>query len=170
MTGREIAAALALVIVAVVLQGALFGEGRIQPFGASPNLVVVVVIATVRYLEPEPAMLVGFTAGLLADLLGGSALGLWAMVLTVIAYLTLRVRHRADDGPLVIAIGVFLLTLLAHALFGFAGTLFGQRTLVNLDVTHLMILPALYSTVLAALVVPATTLAMRGRRTRGWAV
>ncbi len=170
MTGREVAAALALVVVAVVLQGALFGEGRIQPFGASPNLVVVVVIATVRYLEPEPAMLVGFTAGLLADLLGGSALGLWAMTLTVIAYLTLRVRHRADDGPLVIGVGLFLLTFVAHALFGLAGTLFGQRTLVNLDVTHLMLLPALYSMILGALIVPLTTLAMRGRRSRGWAV
>ena len=169
MTGRAVVVALLLVVVAVVLQGALFGEGRIHPFGASPNLIVLVVIATVRYLDPEPAMLVGFTAGLLADLLGGSALGLWAMSMTVVAYLTLRVRSRADDGPIVIAFGVFVLTLLAHALFAFTGTLFGQRTLVDPDVLHLMILPALYTTILSAAVLPLVTLAMRGRRNRGWA-
>jgi len=169
MTGRQVAVALALVVAAVALQGALFGEGRIHPFGASPNLVVLLVVASVRYLDPEPAMLLGFTAGLLADLLGGSALGLWSMSLTVIAYVTLRVRHRADDGPLVIGFGVFVLTFLAHGLFAFAGTLFGQRTLVNADVVHLMLLPALYSTILGAVVVPLVTIAMRGRRTHGWA-
>lgn len=169
MTGRQVAVALTLSIVAVVLQGALFGEGRIHPFGASPNLVALIVVATVRYLDPEPAMLVGFTGGLLADLLGGSALGLWAMSLTVVAYLTLRVRHRSDDGPIVIGFGVFALTLLAHALFAFAGTLFGQRTLVDTDVIHLMVLPALYSMILGAAILPLVTMAMRGRRTHGWA-
>lgn len=169
MTGRDVAVALLLVVIAVVLQGALFGEGRIHIFDASPNLVVLVVISTVRYLEPEPAMLVGFTAGLLTDLLGGSALGLWAMSMTVVAYLTLRVRHRADDGPIVIAFGVFVLTLIAQALFAFTGTLFGQRTLVNPDLVHLMVLPALYTTILSAAVMPLVTLAMRGRRNRGWA-
>jgi rod shape-determining protein MreD len=127
------------------------------------------VVGAVRYLEPEPAMLVGFTGGLLSDLLGGSALGLWAMSLTVVAYVTLRLRDRADDGPLVIGVGVFVLTLMAQALYALAGTLFGQRTLVDPDVTHLMILPALYTTILAAAVMPLVTLAMRGRRKRGWA-
>ena len=169
MTGRQVAVALLLVVLAVVLQGSLFGEGRIHPFGASPNIIVLVVIATVRYLEPEPAMLVGFTGGLLADLLGGSPLGLWAMALTVVAYVTLRVRDRADDGPVVIGVGLFTLTVLGHGLFALAGTLFGQQTLANSDVTHLMLLPALYTTILGAAVLPLVTLAVRGRRTRGWA-
>lgn len=169
MTGRRVGVALAVIVVAVVLQGALFGEGRIHPFGASPSLVAIAVIATVRHLDPEPAMLVGFTGGLLADLLGGSALGLWAMSLTVLAYVTLRVRDRADDGPLVIAFGLFILTFLAHGLFALAGTLFGQRTLVNPDVIHLMLLPSLYTMIIGAAVLPLVTVAMRGRRTRGWA-
>jgi rod shape-determining protein MreD len=169
VNGRRVAVALAFVVAAVVLQGALFGEGRIHPFGASPSLVTLVVIGAVRHLEPEPAMLVGFTGGLLTDLLGGSALGLWAMTLTVVAYVTLRVRDRADDGPLVIAVGVFVLTLMGHALFALTGTLFGQRTLVDPDVTHLMILPSLYTMLLAAGILPLLTVAMRGRRNRGWA-
>jgi rod shape-determining protein MreD len=158
-----------MVVVAVILQTTLFGEGRIQPFGASPNLVVVVVIATVRHLDTEAGLLVGFTAGLLMDLLGGSPLGLWAMVMTVVAYLTLRLRHRADDGVLSVAIGVFAMTFLAHALFVLAGTLFGQRLLTDLDVVRLMLLPSLYNMLLAAVVLPIATRLMGARRVDSWA-
>jgi len=166
---RAVAVALAMVVVAVILQTTLFGEGRIQPFGASPNLVVVVVIATVRHLDTEAGLLVGFTGGLLMDLLGGSPLGLWAMVMTVVAYLTLRLRHRADDGVLSVAIGVFALTFLAHSLFVLAGTLFGQRLLTDLDVVRLMLLPSLYNMLLAAVVLPLATRLMGARRVDSWA-
>ncbi len=165
---RNVGFALGLVIVAVILQSALFGEGRIQPFDASPNLVLVVVVATVRYLEPEPALLVGFTAGLLMDLLGGSPLGLWAMALTVVAFLTLRVRDRADDGPFTVAVGVFALSIAAHTLFGVLGTLFGQRFFADPGVLRLMIVPGLYNVVLAAAIVPLATRVMRSRDARRW--
>lgn len=155
---------LALVVAAVVLQTTLFGDGRLQPLGASPALVALVVIATVRHLEPEYGLLVAFTAGLLMDLLGASAMGLWAMSITTVGYVTLRVRHLADRGILVAAVGIFGLAFLGNALFSIAGTLFGQRTLSDPDVLRLMVLPALYTMILAAGVLPGTTrLLMRGR-------
>lgn len=166
---RNVALALAFVVTAVVLQTALFGESRIQPYGVSPNLVLVVAIATVRYLEPEPALLTGFTAGLLLDLLGGSPLGLWAMSLTVVSYLTLRFRDRAGEGPVTVAVGVFLLSVAGHALFGVVGTLFGQRFFTDPGVIRLMIVPAGYHVLLAAGVFPITTRLMRARAARGWA-
>jgi rod shape-determining protein MreD len=170
MTGRQVAVTLTLVVVAVILQTTMFGEGRIQPFGAAPNIVTLVVIATVRYLDPEPGILIGFTAGLLLDLLGGSALGLWAMSLTVVAYVTLRVRRRADEGWLIVAVGIFGLTLLGQVLFAVGGTLFGQRTLNNPSVVQTMILPSLYNTLLAALVLPGVTKLMGvGPVIRSWA-
>jgi rod shape-determining protein MreD len=170
MTGRQIAITLALVVVAVILQTTVFGDGRIQPFGAAPNIVTLVVIATVRYLDPEPGILIGFTAGLLLDLLGGSPLGLWAMSLTVVAFITLRVRRRADEGWLIVAIGIFGLTLLGQVLFAVGGTLFGQRTLNNPSVVQTMILPSLYNTLLAALVLPGVTKLMGiGPIVRNWA-
>jgi rod shape-determining protein MreD len=170
MTGRQAAVTLALVVSAVILQTTMFGDGRIQPFGAAPNIVTLAVIATVRYLDPEPGILVGFTAGLLLDLLGGSPLGLWAMSLTVIAFITLRVRRRADEGWLIVAIGVFGLTFLGQALFAVGGTLFGQRTLNNPSVVQTMILPSLYNTLLAALVLPGVTKLMGvGPVIRSWA-
>ncbi len=164
MRSGGLAMTLALVVVAAVLQTTLFGDGRVQPLGASPALVALIVIATVRHLEPERGLLVAFTAGLLMDLLGALPLGLWAIAMTTVGYVTIRVRHLADRGALLIAVGVFGLAFLGNALYSVAGTLFGQRTLSDPDVLRLMVLPAAYTTVLAAGVLPGTTkLLLRGR-------
>lgn len=168
MRSARLPLTLALVVAAVILQTTLFGEGRLQPLGASPALVTLLVIATVRYLEPEQALLVSFTAGLLMDLLGSSPLGLWAIAMTTVGYVTLRIRRQADRGAILIAVGVFGLAFMGNALFSIAGTLFGQRTLTDPDVLRLMVLPALYTMILAAVVLPGTTrLVLRGREP-GW--
>jgi rod shape-determining protein MreD len=159
---------LALLVVAVILQTTLLGDGRVQPFGASPALVALVVIATVRHLEPEPALLVAFTGGLLMDLLGSSPLGLWAMAITTVGYLTLRLHRHSDRGILVLAAGIFGLVFLGNALFSIAGTLFGQRTLSDPDVLRLMVLPALYTTILAAGVIPGASALLAARRDAAW--
>ena len=168
MSGRPVAISIALVAVAVVIQTTLFGDGRIQPLGASPMLVLVTVMACVRYLEPEPALLLGFTAGLFLDLLGGSPLGLWAMVMVVVAYLTLRARSRADDGALVVAIGVFTMAVLGQTLFLLASTLFGQRLLVTGGIVRNVLLSAAYTVVVGAAVVPVVTWALRERTVGTW--
>jgi len=165
---RAVGLAIALVVTTVVIQTSAFGAGRIQPFGSSPALVLLVVIGCARYLDAEPALLVGFTAGLLLDLLGGSALGLWAMSYTVVVHMTWRARDRADDGPLVVATGVFLLTVLGQSLFAVAATLFGQRILSNPVVVRHMLLPALYNVILASVVLPVVTRLIGDRRRRGW--
>lgn len=168
MSGRSVAFSLALVVLAVAIQTTLFGDGRLQPLGASPLLVLVVVLGCVRYLEPEPALLLGFTGGLLLDLLGGSPLGLWAMVHLVAAYIGLRLRHRADDGVVVVAVGVFLVALLGQALFLMASTLFGQRLLATTGIVKQLILPALYSVVVAGVVLPGVTFVLRERTVGTW--
>ncbi len=168
MNRRPVALSLGLVVLAVIVQTTLFGAGRLQPLGAAPMLVLVVVLAAVRYLDAEPALLLGFTAGLLLDLLGGSPLGLWAMVYLVAAYVALRFRERADEGALVLAVGVFGIAFFAQVLFVFAGTLFGQRTLSNTDVVRHLILPALYSVFVAIAVFPMVTWLLRDHSVGTW--
>jgi rod shape-determining protein MreD len=168
VTARRTAVALALIVTAVVLQTTVLADTRLQPFGAAISLVTLVLVGVVRYLDPEVAILVGFTAGLLIDLLGGTPMGIWALTMTVVAFVTVRVRDRADDGPLVVGGGVFLLTFLAAALFVMVSTIFGTRTLTDPSVVRKMILPALYNVVLAAAVLPGITLAMRGAVHKGW--
>ncbi|MFB3099456.1 MAG: rod shape-determining protein MreD, partial [Acidimicrobiia bacterium] len=63
--------ALGLVLIAIVLQTTLFGQ--VRPLTIAPAVVLLTVIACARYLEPEAALLVGFTAGIVSDLVGGSS-------------------------------------------------------------------------------------------------
>jgi len=149
--GRAVGLSLAMVITAVVIQTAVFGDTRINPFGAAPAFVLLVVIACVRYVDPEPALLMGFTAGLLVDLLGGSPLGLWAMAYTV-----------------VVGLGVFLLTILSNVLFLMMGTLFGERFLSSGIVIKQTVLPAVYNVGLAVVVFPAVTKLIGERGHRRW--
>lgn len=169
MRGRAIAFALTMVVLALVLDSTVFAPGRIYPFDAAPNVTLVVVVAVGRYLDPEPALLVGFTGGLLFDLLGGRPLGLWAIALTVVAYLTIRYRDRADHGIVAVSVGLVFMTLVGHTLFVLAGTLFGEPLLTDPGVLKLLVLPALYNVVVAGVVVPLVTKVMREERARSWA-
>ena len=168
MRTRDVGISLVLVVLAVVAQTAVFGDGRINPWGASPAAVLVVVLACARYVDPEPALLLGFTAGMLLDLLGGAPLGLWAMAYTVSVYIALRFRHRADDGPVIVGLGVFLITLIAHSLFIIIGTLFGERFFTSTAVIRDTLLPAAYNLLVAAVVFPIVSRLIGRRQRLGW--
>ncbi len=162
MSGRTIAIALALGVAAVVLQTTLFAE--LRPFGASPNLPLLVVIACARHLDPDPAVLYGFSVGLLTDLLGASPLGMWALVMTAAAYGTVRFRDRLEEAPVAGAVLVFVLTLLGEVLFLLLGTLFGLKLLSQAGLVRIVLLTALYTTVLAPALLPGVSLLLAPRR------
>jgi len=82
MSRSRVVVALLSVVLAIVLQTTLFGSGRIQPLGVAPALVTLVVVLVAPYLETEYHLLLGFTAGILVDLVGSGTLGIWAMTMT----------------------------------------------------------------------------------------
>lgn len=166
MSGKQVIYALLMSLAALVIQTTLFGESRIDPFGAAPNIVMLLVIISAAYLEPEPALLVAFTTGLLTDLLGGSVIGLWAISMVVVAYVTLRVRRRIDDGIVVVAAGVLALSVLGQALFAIASTLFGQQVFADPGWYRQIVLPSLYNVVLAVALIPIVSKVMGGRQVR----
>jgi len=166
---RPVAISLGLVVIAVIAQTTVFTTGRIQPLGAAPNLVLLVVIACARYLDAEPALLVAFTAGLLMDLLAGSPLGLWAISMTVVAYLTHRTKRRAEEGPLWILAGVFVLTVIGQFLYVLLATLFGQNALGDPELIRKLFLPAVYNVILAAPIFWAIRALLRPKE-RSWAL
>lgn len=159
--------ALGLVLVSLVLQTTLFAE--IRPFAVAPAVVLLTVIACARYLEPEAALLVGFSAGFLTDLLGGSSLGLWAIAMTAVAYATVKLRHREVDGVLIVAVGIFSLTVLGQLLYAVVGTLFGHSIITQPEVWKHLLLPAVWNVILAAPIFWVSNVTMR-RGERGWAV
>lgn len=154
MKSRRILIAGGVLVLAVVLQTSLFA--RIRPFDVAPALVVVVLIGYARHLQAEVALLLGFGAGLLQDLLAVSPLGLWALVMAVVAYVVVRLRARLEEDVGVMAPFVFAVTFGALALFAVLGTIFGEKTLADAGVVKKLVLPAVYNVVLSLGILPFT--------------
>ena len=160
--------AVALALLGVALQTTLFV--RFRPFDATPALAVLLVLALARHLGRVESLVLGFGTGLLLDLLSETALGLWALVATTVAFVTVRLRHRFEDDVTLLVPGVFLISFGALALYGLLGTIFGEQTLADAQVVRKMLLPAVYNTVLAMVVLPPVTklVGERGRSRATW--
>ncbi len=169
MSRSRVVIALLSILVAIVLQTTVFGAGRIEPFGVAPALVTLVLIAVAPQVESEYLLLIGFTAGILMDLIGSGTLGLWAMTLTMVAYGAGRLQHRFSDGLVYIAGTVFGLTVFGQFLYVLLGTLFGQETISEPGVISKILLPGVWNLLLAAPVFWVLGKAFKARQT-GWAV
>ncbi len=141
--------AIGLMVIAVVLQTVVLNRFRI--FGVTASLVVVMTILVARWLEPRAALLVGFTSGLVIDLLGASPLGLRALVYTVVAFAAIRLTGEA---PLRSLAGVWALSLLAEVLVFVLGTLSGQGSLLQAEILTRAIVVPLLNLGLAAMLYP----------------
>lgn len=141
--------AIGLMVIALVLQTVVLN--RFQIFGVTASLVVVMVILMARWLEARAALLVGFTSGLVLDLLGASPLGLRALVYTVVAFAAIRFT---GDAPMRSIAGVWALSLLAEVLVFVLGTLAGQGSLLQAEVLTRAIVVPLLNLGLAAMLYP----------------
>jgi len=161
---RRAVATVVIVIVAAALQTTMFAT--LRPFDAAPALVMLVVIAFARHLPPEGALLLGFGAGLLQDLLAESPLGLWAVVFTTVAFVVVRFRDRMEDDFSLLGPFVFGLTVGGLTLFSVLGTIFGEKTLADVGLIKKIALPALYNMILAAIILPFATWVLGATRRR----
>ena len=169
MSRSRVVIALLAVLVTIVLQTTVFAAGRIQPLGVAPALVTLVIIAVAPEVESEYLLLIGFTAGILMDLIGSGTLGLWAMTLTAVAYAAGRLRGRFKEGTLNVLAIVFGLTVASQFLYVVLGTLFGQGTINEPNVLWKIILPGVWNVILA---IPVFWLLGKvfGTQRRSWAV
>ncbi len=152
MSTRQISIALLAVILAVILQTTLFA--RVRPLDVSPDLVLLAVIACARWIEPEPAVLLGFTGGLLIDLFGSAPLGLQALAFTLVALAAVRTRDRYAYNVVGMGVAVGVLTFMGVVLVAIIGTLFGQGTLSDPDIMKTLLLVPAYNVVLGLVVLP----------------
>lgn len=152
-----------LLMFGIVLQTTLVNRFQDPFFGFSPNLVVVLVILSARWVDARAALLLGFTSGLFLDLLGGGILGLRALMLTVVAYAGLRMT---SELPLRSVGGVWPISLLAEVVQFVIGTLAGRGTLLQAELLQRATIVPILNLVLAALMFPllARVLRPRGRR------
>ena len=143
-----------LVAVAVVLQVGIFGDLTIR--GVTPDVALLVVIATALVRGPEYAAVVGFGAGLLLDLAppADHTAGRWALAYVVVGYLAGLVRQDARVSAVAAEIVVAAGSFVATSLFALTGLVLGDpRVSVDafLDVVPLDVL---YDVLLSPFVVP----------------
>lgn len=161
---RRAVATTLIVVTAAALQTTLFV--RLRVLDTAPALVLLVVIALARHLAPEIALLMGFGAGLLQDLLSDSPLGLWAFTFTTVAYVVVRLRDRMEEDFSLFGPFVFAVSAGAIALFAVLGTIFGEKTLADAGLWRKIVLPSLYNALLAGLLLPFATWALGAARNR----
>ncbi|MET8681647.1 rod shape-determining protein MreD [Streptomyces sp. NPDC004647] len=145
-----------LVVVALVVQVTILA--RLQLPGAVPDLMLLVVLGLALVYGHVGGALVGFSAGLLADLAppADHAVGRYALVLAVIGYLAGLAkpetgRLRSATGPLLVVVAAAVITTLMYA---GVGALVGDTAARQVGLTRLIFTATLYDLLLAPFVVP----------------
>ncbi|MFE1175916.1 rod shape-determining protein MreD [Streptomyces sp. NPDC058773] len=156
-----------LVVVALVIQVTILA--RLQLPGAVPDLLLLVVVGLALVHGHVGGALVGFFAGLLADLAPPSdhAIGRYALVLCVIGYAAGLTRpesgrHRSATLPLIVVLGAAVGSTLMYA---GVGALVGDTAARHVGIVGLLLSATLYDLLLAPFVVPLVMAA--ARRTEG---
>ncbi|MGW5425435.1 rod shape-determining protein MreD [Streptomyces sp. NPDC003943] len=146
----------ALIVVALVVQVSVLA--RLQLPGAVPDLVLLTVVALALVYGHVTGALVGFTAGLLADLAppADHAAGRYALVLCVVGYLC--GLARPDNGRLKSATGPMTVVVVAALgstlLYAGVGALVGDTAARHVGLGFLLFTAALYDLLLAPFTVP----------------
>lgn len=143
----------------LLLTSAIVASTVLAPLGlpgATPDPVLLVVVALALRWGPTGGAVVGFAGGLIVDLVppaAGSA-GRWAGVFVVIGYLVGRVFEDAEESPLTALVAVTaaaVASVLGSAGLGF---LFGDPAVVWGRVPDLCVSAVLYDVVLTPVIVP----------------
>ncbi|MEU2787548.1 rod shape-determining protein MreD [Streptomyces sp. NPDC007100] len=153
---KRILLSAALVVVALLVQVCVLA--RLQLPGATPDLLLLVVLGLALVYGHVSGALLGFGAGLLADLAPPSdhAIGRYALVLCVIGYVAGLTKpdtgqHRSATMPLVVVVGAALGSTLLYA---GVGSLVGDSAARHVGLAGLLFTATLYDLLLAPFVVP----------------
>ncbi len=149
-----------VVIGAVVLQTTLLPHLRL--FGAVPELGLLAVIGVAFEDGPESGAVFGFAAGLVTDMFLSTPVGLSALSYALTGYAVGTFQAgmlRATSGiaPLLGAAG----GLLGGLVFLIVGVLVGEDGFLTAHSLGIVILAALYDSLLAVVVIPLVQRAAR---------
>jgi rod shape-determining protein MreD len=153
-----------LILLGLILQVSVFG--RLQLPGATPDILLLVVVGLAMVYGPRGGCLVGFAAGLLADLAPPSdhAVGRYALVLCLMGYAAglLRPDHGRQRSVSSALLVVGAASITSTLLYATVGALVGDTAARHVGLGNLVISALLYDLLLAPFVVPLVMLL--GRR------
>jgi len=149
MRARQVLIIGAFLLVAVLLQTTLLN--RLQIPGASPDLVLVTVIALAFPYGPLPGAVTGFAAGMLIDLAppGNGPVGISALILTAVGLAAGRYENPRDRS-VPVALGVVAVAAAAAVVLSTTiEALFGSPRIAWDQVASMCLLSALYAVLMA---------------------
>lgn len=156
MRVNRILLAAPLVVLAQVFQ--VSALARLHLPGAVPDLLLLVVLALALTYGPVGGCLIGFGAGLLADLTppADHAAGRYALVLCLIGYLAGLVKPesgqvRSAVGPMAV---VALAAITSTVLYAGVGALVGDTAARHVGMVNLLTTALVYDLLLAPFTVP----------------
>ncbi len=167
MTYTRTAVALLLVTVALALQVTVLS--RLSLPGATPDLVLLVVVGLALSHGPAYGLVLGFGAGLASDLVppADHEIGRWAFVLTLVGYLAGGARdenRRSAFVPLAVVAGAAGGSILLYAGLG---ALMDDTSVTWPAVTRLLPTAVVYDLVLSAFAIPAILTLVRRTEPEG---
>ncbi|GAQ54993.1 rod shape-determining protein MreD [Streptomyces acidiscabies] len=146
-----------LVVVALVVQVSVLA--RLHLPGAVPDLLLLTVLGLAMVYGHTSGALIGFGAGLLADLAppADHAAGRYALVLSVIGYAAGLIkpetgRLKSATAPMLVVVASAIGSTLLYAA---VGGLVGDTSARHVGIGGLLFSAALYDLLLAPFVVPA---------------
>ncbi len=140
-------------LTAVLLQTTVFSKLKI--LDVSPDLLLAVVICFALLEGPTVGGVLGFSGGFMRDLLLDAPMGLTGLAYLIVGYIAGSIRpYISSTSVFVPAACVFAGTALATGLYEIFQALLGQRTPPMSRAIQVVVLTALYNTILVPFIYP----------------
>jgi rod shape-determining protein MreD len=152
-TARVVVAG-ALVLVALVLQVAVFPHLAWQ--GIVPNFCLLVVVAAALVRGPGFAATLGFFAGLALDLAppADHVAGRWALALVVVGYVAGLMRQDTRSSATTVVATVAASSFIGTSVYALSGVVLGDSFAGSGDLLRVIVVALLWDVLLTPLVLP----------------
>lgn len=148
------AAAGALVLVALVLQVAVFPH--LAWDGIVPNFCLLVVVAAALVRGPGFAATLGFFAGLALDLAppADHVAGRWALALVIVGYVAGLMRQDTRSSATTVVATVAASSFIGTSVYALSGVVLGDAVAGGGDLLRVILVALLWDVLLTPLVLP----------------
>lgn len=155
MRPLRVGVAAALVVVALVLQVAVFPHLAWE--GIVPDFCLLVVVAAALVRGPAFAATLGFFAGLLLDLAppADHVAGRWALALVLVGYVAGLMRQDTRPSASTVVATVAASSFVGTSVYALSGVVLGDAVAGFGDVVRIILVALLWDVLLTPLVLPA---------------
>jgi rod shape-determining protein MreD len=150
----RVAVATALVVVALILQVAVFPQFAWE--GIVPNLCLLVVVASALVRGPSFAATLGFFAGLLLDLAppADHVAGRWALALVTVGLVAGLMRQDTRPSASTVVATVAVSSFVGTSVYALTGVVLGDGVAGSGDLARVIVVALLWDVLLTPLVLP----------------